>query len=85
MKSRSVTINGSGQGASWQVVLRLNGMSTLVGNFLSSPRAWEKRNSRGDGRERQGRKRNRNEIEETRESVKPKDAPQRCTIVRGLC
>ena len=42
-------------------------MSTLVGNFVSSPRVREKRDSRGDEREEQERKRNRNEREETEE------------------
>ena len=44
-------------------------MSTLVGHFVSSPREREKRDrkdSRGDEREGQGRK-NRNESEETEE------------------
>ena len=36
--------------------------------FISSPREWEKRDSRGDKREGQGRKRNRNEREETEET-----------------
>ena len=41
-------------------------MLTLVGHFVSSPREREKRDrrdSRGDEREEQGRKRNRNESE----------------------
>ena len=45
-------------------------MSTLVGHFMSSPRDKEKghrRDSRGDEREGQGTKRNRNESEETEE------------------
>ena len=45
-------------------------MSTLVGHFVSSPREKEKRDiggSRGDEREGQGRKRNRNESDETEE------------------
>ena len=40
-------------------------MSTLVDHFVSSPREREKRDSRGDEREGQGRKRNRSENEET--------------------
>ena len=47
-----------------------NDTSTLVGHFVKSPREREKRNrrdSRGDEREVQGRKRNRNESEETEE------------------
>ena len=45
-------------------------MSTLVGNFVSSPREREerdKRDSRGDEREGQGRKRKMNESEKTEE------------------
>ena len=52
------------------IVLGFNDTSTLVGHFVSSPREREKRNrrdSRGDKREGQGRKRNRNECEETEE------------------
>ena len=37
------------------IVLGFNDTSTLVGQFLSSPREREKRDSRGDGREGQGR------------------------------
>ena len=48
-------------------MLGFNNMSTLVGNFVLSPRESEKRDSRGDEREGQGRKRNRNESEETEE------------------
>ena len=40
-------------------------MSTLVGHFLSSPREREKRDRRGNEREGQGRKKNRNGSEET--------------------
>ena len=45
-------------------------MSTLVGHFVSSPKEREKRDRRdstGDEREGQGRKRNYNESEETEE------------------
>ena len=45
-------------------------MSTLVGHFVLSPREREKRDrrdSRGDKREGQGRKRNLNESDETEE------------------
>ena len=48
--------------------------STLVGHFVSSPREREKRNrrdSRGDDREEQGRARNRKESEETEEIKHP--------------
>ena len=51
-------------------VLGFNDMSTLVGHSLSSPREREKRDRRdsgGDEREGQGRKRKMNEIEETEE------------------
>ena len=49
-------------------VLGFNDTSTLEGHFVSSPREREKRDrrdSRGDERGGQGRKRNRNESEET--------------------
>ena len=52
------------------IVLWFNDTSTLVGHCVTSPRKREKRNrrdSRGDKREGQGRKRNRNECEETEE------------------
>ena len=51
-------------------MLGFNDTSTLVGHFVSSPREREKRDrrdSRGDVREGQGRKRNRNQSEETEE------------------
>ena len=38
-----------------------------MGHFVSSPREREKRDSRGDEREEQGRKRNRNGSDETEE------------------
>ena len=47
-----------------------NDISTLAGHFVSSTREMEKtdrRDSRGDEREGQGRKMNRNEREETEE------------------
>ena len=52
----------------WLIVLGFNDTSTLEGHFVSSPREREKRDrreSRGDEREGQGRKRN--ESEETEE------------------
>ena len=52
------------------IVLGFNDTSTLVGHFVSSPREREKsdrRESWRDEREKQGRKRNRNESEETEE------------------
>ena len=49
------------------IVLGFNDTSTLEGHFVSSPREREKRDSRGDERGGQGRKRNRNESEETEE------------------
>ena len=48
------------------IVLGFNDTSTLVGHFVLSPRE-RKRDSRGDEREGQVRKRNRNESEETEE------------------
>ena len=51
-------------------MLGFNDLSTLVGQFVSSPGEREKRDrrdSRGDEREGQGRKRNMNESEETDE------------------
>ena len=50
------------------IVLGFNDTSTLVGHFMSSPREREKRDSRGDDREEQGRKRNSNESEEIEET-----------------
>ena len=50
------------------IVLGFNDTSTLVGYFVSSPREREKRDrrdSRGDERKGLGRKRNRNESDET--------------------
>ena len=49
-------------------MLGFNDMSTLVGHFVSSPRQREKRDNRGDKKEGQGKKRNRNESEETAET-----------------
>ena len=52
------------------IVLGFNDTSILVGYFVSLPREREKRDkrdSRGDEREGQGRKRNRNESKETEE------------------
>ena len=49
-------------------LLGLNDTSTLVGHFVLSPRERERRDrrdSRGDETERQGRMRNRIELEET--------------------
>ena len=49
-------------------MLGFNDMSTLVGHFVASPREREKRDrrdSRGDKREGQRRKKNRNKSEET--------------------
>ena len=48
------------------IVLGFNDTSTLVGHFVLSPRE-RKTDSRGDEREGQVRKRNRNESEETEE------------------
>ena len=52
------------------IVLGFNDMSTTVGHFELPPREREKRDrrdSRGNKREGQGRKMNRNESEETEE------------------
>ena len=52
------------------IMLGFNDTSTLLGHFVLSPREKEKRdrrNSWGDEREEQGRKRNRKESEETEE------------------
>ena len=58
-------------GKEWVVdCVAFKDMSTLVGHFVSSPREREKRDrrdNRGDERVGQGRKRNRNESEETEE------------------
>ena len=51
------------------IVMGFNDTSTLVCHFVSSSRAKEKSDSRGDEREGQGRKRNRNETE-AREEMK---------------
>ena len=54
---------------SW-IVLGFNDKSTIVGHFVSSPREREKsdrRDSGRDEREEEGRKRNRNQSEETEE------------------
>ena len=48
-------------------MLGFNDKSGLVGHFVSSPREREKRDSRGDEREGQERKRKINESEETEE------------------
>ena len=59
-------------------MLGFNDTSTLVGHFVSSPRERVKRDrgdSRGDEREGQGRKRNRNGSEETEEIKKNKTFP----------
>ena len=55
---------------SFLIVLEFNDMSTLVGYFVLSSRERERgnrRDSRGDEREGQGRKRKMNESEETEE------------------
>ena len=54
------------------IVLGLNDMSTLVSHFMLAPREREKRDRRdriGDEREGLGRKKDRNENEETEEIV----------------
>ena len=63
-------------------------MSTLVGHFVSSPKEREKRDriedSRGDEREGQGRKRNRNESDETEEIKKNPPLALPATRIVGL-
>ena len=54
----------------WLIEFGFINTSTLVGHFVSSPREREKRDSidsRGDDREGQGSKKNRNESEEAEE------------------
>ena len=65
-------------------MLGFNDMSTLVGHFVSSPREREKRDSRGDVREGQGRKRNRNESKETEEIKTFPPLPLPATRIAGL-
>ena len=58
----------------WLIVLAFNHTSTLVGHFVSSPREREKidrRGSRGDKREGQGRRRKMNESEEAEVKIFP--------------
>ena len=57
-----------------------------MGHFVSSPREREKRDSRGDDREGQGRKRNRNESVETEEikTFPPLPLPATKIHVAGL-
>ena len=51
------------------MMLGFNDSSTLLGHFVLSPREREKRDSRGNEREGQGRKRNRKKSEETEEEI----------------
>ena len=72
----------------WQflIVLGFNDTSALVGHYVSSPREREKsdrRDSRGDERVRQGKKRNRNKSEET-EETKTFPLPLPATRIAGL-
>ena len=63
------------------MLLEFNDTSTLVGHFVSSPREWEKRDrrdSRGDERKGQGRKRKMNEREEITFLKKPTDLDLHC-------
>ena len=67
------------------IVLGFNDTPTLVGHFVSSPSEREKRDrrdSRGDLREGQGRKKNRNESKET-EEIKT-SLPQPATRIASL-
>ena len=71
----------------WLIVLGFNDTSTLVGHFVSSPRERDKRDrrySRGDEREGQGRKRNMNENEET-EEIKHSPSTLTCYKDSRLC
>ena len=68
-------------------MLGFNDTSTLEGHFVSSPREREKRDrreSRGDEREGQGRKRYRNESEETEEIKTFPPLPLPTTRIAGL-
>ena len=62
-------------------MLGFNDTSTLDGHFVSSPRVWEKRvrrDSRGDEREGQGRKKKMNESEDTEEIKHAPSTPTCC-------
>ena len=63
-------------------MLEFNDTSTLMGHFVSSPRKRKTRDRRGD--ERQGRKRNSNESEETEEIKTFPPLPLHATRVAGL-
>ena len=56
----NVHLEGNCTTQDWLTVLGCNDTSTLVGHSVLSPREREKRDSRRDEREEQGRKRNRN-------------------------
>ena len=67
-------------------MLGFNDTSNFVGNFVSFPREREKidsRDSRGDEREGQGRKRSWNESEET-EEIKHSPLPLPATWIEDL-
>ena len=69
------------------VVLGFNDTSTLAAHFVSSPREREKRDrrdSRGDERGIQGRKRNRSESEEVEEKKNIPPLPLPATRIAGL-
>ena len=64
-------------------MLGFNDTSTLVGHFVSSPREMEKkdrRDSRGEERKGQGRKRN---IDESEETVEIKTFPRYPYLIQG--
>ena len=65
-------------------MLEFNDTSTLVSHFVSSPREREKRDSRGDEREGQGRKRNRDEKEEIEEIKNIHPLPLPATRIPSL-
>ena len=70
-QGRKKNMNESEETEEFFNVLGFKDTSTLVGHFMLSPRASprerEKRDSRGDKREGQGIKKNKNESEETEE------------------
>ena len=81
--SRCSLLHVSGAMIDWS---SFNDTSTLVGHFVSSPREKEKihrRESRGDEREGQGRKRKMNEGEETK-AIKHSPSTHTCCYEAGL-
>ena len=67
-------------------MLGLNDISTLVGHFVWSPREREKRDRRdssGDEREGQGRKKSKNESEETEGIISFRVIPLYLYLLQG--